>query len=356
MNSLSSRKNIERPHIITLSDNDKIISILIGRIEEKKIYFTFGYKTFNGPKLKYLAINYGGLLGRFDKDESNMIIRTILSSLKDKEADVIFFNHLEKDTDIYCSAIHQPNFLIRQYFSRSNPHWSMSLPDKKEEVRKLVSSKLLSQLRKFPRDYPDKLKIVKFSSSGDVDVMMKEIEVIAKNTYHRGMGTGFLNDKETYHRLKTAADNGWMRAYILYVDTKPCAFNTGIKYGESFFGEFTGYDSSYNKYSPGMYLFMKVFEDLIDEQIKSVDFGFRDALYKQRLGKICRTESTVLIFSNNLRGYYLNFLSHLSSVFNYIADSSLKKINLLTKVKRFWRNILITKAAKTTNKQHYSNQ
>ena len=42
----------------------------------KRIYFTFGYKTFYGPKLKYLAINYGGLLGRFNQDKSKRIIQT----------------------------------------------------------------------------------------------------------------------------------------------------------------------------------------------------------------------------------------------------------------------------------------
>jgi hypothetical protein len=355
LDSLSSRKNILQPYIITIGENGKTNTILIGRIEEKKIYFTFGYKSIYGPKLKYLAFNYGGLLGQFNKEDSIIIIKTILKSLKQKEADVVFFNHLSNDSDLYYSALHQPNIFVRQYFSRSNPHWSMPLPGTKEEIKKLISSKLQSQLRKLPRDYPDGIKIHKFSTPDDLDRMMKEIEIIAKKTYHRGMGTGFLNDRQTYYRLKTAAKNGWLRAYILYVDSKPCVFNTGIKYGDSFFGEFTGYDSAFNKYSPGMYLFMKVFEDLVDEQVKVVDFGFGDALYKQRLGKICKTESTVLIFSKNIMGLYLNFMSHFSSIFNYVADTSLKKINLLIKIKRFWRNLLMTKATKTTNKQLSSN-
>ena len=355
LNSLNSRKNIVRPHITIIRRNDKINTILIGRIEEKKIHFTFGYKTFYGPKLKYLAINYGGLLGTYNRDDSEIVIHEIINSLRNGEADVAFFNHLQNDTDFFKSAINQPNYFVRQHFSRSNPHWSMPLPKGKDELNKIMSRKLLSQMRKLPRDYPDKLKIVKFSNSDDVDTMMKDIEIIAQNTYHRGMGTGFLNDKETYYRLKTAADNGWLKAYILYVESKPCAFNTGIKYGDSFFGEFTGYDSAYNKYSPGMYLFMHVFEDLIDEKVKTIDFGFGDALYKQRLGKSCRTESTVLIFSKNFRGLYLNSLSHLSAIFNYMADNSLRKFNILTKVKRFWRNLLITKTKKTTNNQLSAN-
>src|SRR6266404_9117806 len=104
--------------------------------------------------------------------------------------------------------------------------------------------------------------------------MIRDVEDVAKKAWQRLRGGGFIGTEHMRKRLHLAGCKGWLRAYILYVENRPCAFSLGTLYGDTFYWDFTGYDPQYDRYSPGVFLFMRMLEDLCPQSVKLVDFGF----------------------------------------------------------------------------------
>ena len=74
---------------------------------------------------------------------------------------------------------------------------------------------------------------------------------------------------------------------------------------ETTFGsDYVGYDAEFGKYSPGMYLVMKVVEGFCDghrEGVTEVDFGTGHAQYKQVLSNQEWRETSVYISCSHLQ-------------------------------------------------------
>jgi len=134
----------------------------------------------------------------------------------------------------------------------------------------------------------------------------------------------------------------YFRAYILYANKKPCAFEFGSKYGPIFFPHSISYDPNLKKGSPGTILFVRVFEALIkDPDIKIFDFGFGNSLYKERFGTDCWQESIVYIYAHRFYPILVNiitsFLRGLSLLISYLV----RKLGLFRKIKNYWRAKLL---------------
>ena len=174
--------------------------------------------------------------------------------------------------------------------------------------------------------------------------MVRDIEEIAKKTYQRGLGVGFIDSPEMRNRLRFEAERGWLRAYVLYLSDRPCAFWVGRLYRNAFHSEFMGYDPCYSRYSPGMFLIMRVLEDLCggngSEKIEEVDFGLGDAQYKEVLGNREWLDTSLYLFGPNLKGIGLSFLRTPIMAIDAIARAALEGTSFLPRIKRAWRNIV----------------
>ena len=102
-------------------------------------------------------------------------------------------------------------------------------------------------------------------------------------------------------------------------------------------------DPELAKYSPGMFLVMKVIEQFCERKTKDdmprlIDFGFGDAQYKAVLGNRQWRESPVYIFSRTWKGMAVNLIRTPTVFANETATRLLAKANLLQRVKKVWRN------------------
>ena len=70
-----------------------------------------------------------------------------------------------------------------------------------------------------------------------------------------------------------------------------------------------GYDPVWSEFSPGIFLFLTILEDLRDDDIKTVDLGWHDMQIKQCFGALRSVESRVHIYAPTLRGIQLNLLN-----------------------------------------------
>lgn len=338
---LASRDEILRPYIVQLSSSGRPKAMMIGRIVQQRLDFKVGYKTIFRPKVRVLTFIYGGLLGEQTYEEAETLVAGAMASLKRDEADVVFFNHLPLDSHIYKLTRSKLGLLWRDYFTQINLHWKMSLPDTIAEFYQNLSPKRRHEFKR-------KDRVLNKAHSGNVTVrcirerhlvdrLIEDVESVARNTYQRGLETAFIANDETRRRLCLASERGWLRAYLLYVDGKPCCFWIGTLYGKTFFLDFTGFDPSFKKYEPGTLLFIKMVEDLCQNNIKEVDFGFGDAIYKQHFCDQSWKEASVYIFPPTLKGMKLNALKMLTVTVNESAKKILKGLGALERAKRIWR-------------------
>ena len=69
-----------------------------------------------------------------------------------------------------------------------------------------------------------------------------------------------------------------------------------------------GYDPAWSEFSPGIFLFLTILEDLRDADIETVDFGGGSSQLKRCFGALRQAESRVHIYAPTLRGVQLRML------------------------------------------------
>jgi CelD/BcsL family acetyltransferase involved in cellulose biosynthesis len=178
-----------------------------------------------------------------------------------------------------------------------------------------------------------------------LDRVIAEAEVIAKKTYQRGLGVGFEDTPAMHGRLNFCAQKGWLRAGVLYIGDRPCAFWIGTVYDGVFVSDFLAFDPEFRDYSLGSYLLIAMIEEFCKEGIKAVDFGFGPGEYKERFGNSELREASVHIFAPNFKGITLNALRTVTVLVENTLKKTLQKTNLLPKIKRLWRERVSQKPA-----------
>jgi hypothetical protein len=340
-----TRPEILGPHVIVLYRNRAPVAMLIGRIVSQRIPLKIGYKTILSPRVRLLSFVTGGMLGDLSPEGCQAALTEIVKCLREREADVVVLNNVPTDQPIYQAAKRAAGLLNRDHFPTSQVHRAMILPRSAEQLYRSLSSKSRKNLRwqakRLLHTFPDKLRIDCFSHPRELEQMIHDVEEIACKTYQRGLGVGFTNTNEIRTRLHLDAQNGRLRAFLLYLADEPCAFWLGTVYENTFHSEWLGYDPGLSKYSPGMYLITRVIEDFCSRRyagvIEQIDFGLGDAQYKGVLGNKEWHDATVHIFSSTLKGLGVNFVRTTVVAADKIARAFVGRMGLVSKVKSTWR-------------------
>jgi CelD/BcsL family acetyltransferase involved in cellulose biosynthesis len=342
---LRERSEILRPHITVLYRDQLPQAMLVGRIELKDFVHKVGYLRLFRHKIRMLTLPFGGLLGDASDENCAAIVTAVMESLRQGEADVAIFEPVNVKSALYRCALTAPPQRCRDHLRTSHTHRSMALFESIEAFQQSLSTKVRKNLKwqakKILGGHPGKVRLAHYDSPRDLELILKDTEEIAKKTYQRGLGVGFADNSENRARMKLEAEKGWLRAYVLYLDSKPSAFWLGTVYKGTFHSDFMGYDPACAKYSPGMYLVTNVIEDLCKPngtgKIDELDFGLGDAQYKQVLGTNSWEESEIYIFAPSFRGFILNSLRTSLSSLDRVAKKTLDRTKLLPRVKNMWR-------------------
>lgn len=332
-----------RPHVIALYRNGLPDAILIGRIDIGPISnMNLGYLRFT-PKARQLYLVYGGLRGHISRDNVELFIREICDTLKRGEAEAAYFNYLRDDSFLFRMAKEYPSFFCRDRTETTLEHFSVVLPPTGDQFKRSLSRRLKrnkERWKKMLREHPGAVEIKTFHSIDDVTNLVNDLEQVASGTYQRKLGFGFMNTPQHVELLRTHALKEWLRAYILYIEERPCAFWVGYVNNEKFYGDYVGYLPDVAKYSPGLFLMVKLMEEFCGNGIKEIDFGRGAAQYKSTLSNKSYQEKCVYIFGPSLKMVCLNLLRTVVSKINILSIRFLQKTGLLDKVKRLWRSHL----------------
>jgi CelD/BcsL family acetyltransferase involved in cellulose biosynthesis len=339
------KSNVEtvRPYVIVVDREGKPDAILIGRIDHRKVDFRVGYLQFSSAAAILYFVN-GALRGNCSDENSRLLLDEVSRSLSRGEADAAYLNVLATDSNIYRSATEPRGFLTRDHIKVSQPHFGVRLPSTADEFYNGLSSKTRWQVRskskKFTAAFPGKIEIRCFRQCTDLNEMIQDVERVAKKSYQRGLGVGFMESSAVRERLQFSAANGWLMSYVLYIEQQPVGFWVGSMNEGTFVSDYLGYDPQFAMYSPGTYLVLKVIEKFCVEGVSEVDFGPGYAQYKQVLGNREWQESAVYIFSRSIKGMRLNALRHLTGWSDNAIRRALTNAKVLPRVKKAWRDRL----------------
>ena len=344
---IKSRKEVERPHVLMLRSNGAVQAMLVGRIENLQLELKFGYKALLRPRARSLTIVYGGALGDVSSPHCDVLFLELTNSLDGGEFELIFFNHLRVDSDLYRSVTKTPGILRRSHLPEINLHWKTSPYTSYDEFYAERTQNTRHNLRRYSKllekEFGAALTVRSFSLPNELGTIMIDIEKVARKSYHRGIEAGFVDSAETRQRARFALERQRFRGWVLYVEDNPCAFWTGSRYGNTFFTETTGYDPNFERYHPGTFLFVKMMEWLYAEGVDTVDFGFGDAQYKRNYCETYWEEASAYIFAPTLKGASLNLSKTTLGLGSRFAQCLLRRMDMLMKVKKRWRNRLVKK-------------
>jgi len=338
---LRSRKECLRPHIIVLYSGGRPTLMLVGRLDNGKVELKFGYWPLRSPRARVLAFIYGGVLGDQSPENCAILMQAILSCLRQGEADFALLNKVNVDSPLYSLAFRSPGFFCRDPFREKLLHCGLKLPSNTEDVYRGLSADHRAQIRRKARKlvaaYPGGIRVGRFEQPADLEPMIGDVERIAKKTYQRGLGVGFVDSPDMRRSLAMTAEKGWLRAYVLYLADNPSAFWLGTLFKGTFRSDYLGYDPAHEDFSPGTFLLTRALEDLCVAGVREVDFGYGIERYKQQFGKSTWHEGIVHIFAPTCKGVSLNVLRTFVVGTDYFFRKALERTNLLPRLKKAWR-------------------
>jgi len=348
LSTVKAVSNGVRPYIILVKQNGEPRAMLIGRCEQHSLNVRLGYKLLFSPKLKCLSVVYGGVFGQPNSDVYSLFIVEISRMLRDREVDMIFFNHLRVDSDVYRMVVAKYGFLCRGWFSRTQQHWSISIPDTMDELYERYSPKNRSNLRRLinrlKKAYPNQVRVMTYTKQEEVQEAIDVMAGISAQTYQSQLNGGFVDTDYIRDMLKLAAKRGWLRACVLFIGEEPSAFELALRYRKAYFGLYTGFDPKWSQFRVGTVMFLNFLESICgDLTVKSFDFGFGDAEYKRLYSDQCRDEASVYIFAPRLYPIFVNALQSSTMALDLALKYILNKFSVVGWIKRRWRNLLRSK-------------
>jgi len=342
---LNTTSDDARPHIILIKNSDRPAAMIIGKIEKHRVTLKCGYLSFSCPRSKCYRVVYGGILGRPNTELCSLLVGELSRQLRERQFDIVSFNHLRTDEPFYQAVREMPGFFTRDHSPKFNEHWRMTVPEKIEQFYTSRSRghrhNLRRAIKKFDEECTGESKIINYSTQSDVDNFIRVAADISSKTYQSKLGVGLVNDEKTRSQLLAAATKGWFRGHILFSGDIPCAFQLALHYQRVYYMMSIGYNPALSSYKPGLILFLKVLDLLCsDSSIDMIDFYFGDAEYKQRYGTEHWPEAWIYVFAPRLCPLLINTLRSSTAGVNAGLKYIVNIFSSADRLKHKWRHSL----------------
>jgi hypothetical protein len=319
--------------------------MLIGLRERRKLPFRMGCFTLCEPEVNVLEFMPGGLRGNASEENCAAFVQQVRRSLDEGDADMALWEQLDVQSPLYRYALQWPPFALRDHFHCVDGHWW--LKNFPQSLDAFLMSRNGSQRSKLRRKYKNilahfagKVQVRCFRSLMDLEPAIADMEKIASKTDKRLFGLGFFDTPQIREQMAVAAERGWLRVYILYLEERPAAFWRCTVYSGCLQGDHAGYDPVWGELSPGIFLFLNILEGFREDDIKSIDFGYGNTQFKRCLGDLRCVESRLRIYAPTLRGILLNVLNTATPCATDWAKFLLQRIRCLEWARRASRNRL----------------
>lgn len=330
------------PHVVSIGRDTSAEVMLIGRVDRARLNLQVGYKGLFGIDVKTLQILHGGVLGRWTSETASQVLISIRESLSTHQYDLVQFNMIPAETPLIESIPDVFPWWQMDRLPIKTIHHQLRLPESMEAFYETKSKKHRANLRNYKR----RVDAGKFGTAtvrcyrnlSEIDELFAVTERIAKASYQRGLGVGFMNDASTRLQLSLGARKGWLRSYVLYLDSEPVAFQLGIQYRNGFFVRGKAYDPKFAHIRPGQYLFQYMLEEFTEEgAIELWDFGIGDAAYKRELSNTSWEEVSTVVFAPGIKGILLNCVYTSIRKIDAFGRGLVEGLGWADRLKKLWR-------------------
>jgi Acetyltransferase (GNAT) domain len=333
---------IIRPHVALLERDGSPAALAVGRVEEVDLTARLGYKTVLSPRVRALTIAQGGLLG-VDAESAEPLFAALSGALAERGLHVLRLRLLPVGGPVHELARSRPGLLTRQHVGVQVERWRARIPATFDDYLSARSSKTRSNVKRYARRLEDRfgdgIAFRVFRTPDELEELMRDTEAVHVKTYQHGMAAG-LTGIELERRLRAlAAERGWFRGFVLYLDGAPAAFWHGTAYRGVFYTGPTGYDPAHRDLRLGTYVLGKMVEQLCGE-VDWMDFGSGDAEYKRHFSDEHRLEEDVAVFASRPRPIAINLAQTAVRGVARASGSVLAKSGRLRAARRAWRGRL----------------
>lgn len=333
------RPEVLRPHVVVAERHGRPVALLAARLEDSRLPARFGYATVAAPRVRRITVVTGGIAG--GEEATGELAGALLDALRDREADAVYLQPLPVGSPLHGALVDRAHPALRQRFASTSPHHVMDLPASSEALLPSLSKSLRENFKRYSRrlerTYGDRLAVRRFDSPDDYEQVVADLETVAATTYQRGLGAGFTAEHDG-PLTRIALEGGWFRAWVLYLDGRPCAFEIGHVAGSVLVVAAKGFDPQHGHLHVGKVLQLRMLEDLCDDPAVTVlDFGLGDAEYKRKLATRTWEDAEVLVFGRTRAA--LTALAGRTAVL--AADRVARRAagaDRIAKVKRRWRD------------------
>jgi CelD/BcsL family acetyltransferase involved in cellulose biosynthesis len=333
------RPQVLRPHVVVLEREGRPVALLAARLEECELPAKFGYANVYKPQLRVLTVVTGGMIG--PPEAACQLVEALLGALARREADAIRLERVTIGAPLHVAVLDRAPSLRRERLLPTSPHRALELPDSSEALLLGMPKNVRADMRRFSRrlaeEYGERMAVRRFEAPGEFEQVVADLEHVAATTYQRGLGAGFSAEHDG-PLVRIALDGGWFRAWVLYLDGVPCAFEFGHRCGETFIVAAKGFDPAYGRQNVGKVVQLKMLEDLVEDAgTRVVDFGFGDADYKRRLATREWEETDVVVYGRTFRALRAVAARTIVLAADRLARRAAGR-DRIARIKRAWRD------------------
>jgi GNAT acetyltransferase-like protein len=336
---LRTRPEMVRPHVVLVERDGRPTALAIGRVEQASLHCRIGYRTVYRPRLRLIVMRPGMVFNDASPRDVHALMFELTRSLERGEADALALYGLDPAAAPYRASRRLPSFFCRGAFVTHESHYTLELPDSLAAFIASQSRHARSELRgvgnRLARRYGDRLSVRIFRSPNDLQQVRRDLACVDASAYQGRLRLDRREADRTSELMSLALARGWLRSYVLYLDGRPVAYWSGHLYRGRFSGANTGYDPAYARDRVGMFLFLRMVEDLCDDKsVQIVDYGCGDAEHKRRFASGRTIEAHPLIFAPTFTGLRANLMRTAIAVSDVAARSALERTRLLTPLRQ----------------------
>jgi len=342
------RDEIESLHAVRILRGGALKSLMVGRIEERRIPFKIGYKTVSRPMARILAVPRGGILGEKSGETARLQIAEILRILKKGDVDAVILSLLRTDSPLFQETRKLSALFSGHSLGSIERNYRVALPGDIDAFILREKAKHRRELRRYgrvlERHFARRVKYKCYQTADHVPTLCADAEEISKKSYQRGINAGFILNTESERKLYLWAEKQALRGYVLSIDAKPIAYWIGALYGSTFFLDTTGYDPVCSKYNPGTVLYLRMVEDLCRLGVGEIDNGIGDSFWKKRFGAEGVDKSTVFVYAPTMKGLRLKATRVLTTSISSFAKRIARRTSMKRHIVKLARHVFISRA------------
>lgn len=338
--TVSSHRGLQ-PYVILLRRPDADSILIVARVAEQRRRL--------GRPVRFLQVAFGGVIGADTPTDCRLVIDTLRRALDEGVADAVSLAQVQLDGPLYLAARAGAPWWRVDQMGKQGVHWRAAVPDSLDAFLAAHSNNTRYNVRRYTkklvRAHGEGLTTREFRTLEDLPRLHADLEAIATKTYQRGLGVGYTGDELESALMRLGATNGWLRAWVLYIDDHPVTFWFGYVYAGVFWLIATGFDPAFGELRVGQYLQVQMMESLCgDADVRAFDYGAGFAEYKRRFGDTAVDEADVLLYAPSLAALQVNAAQTLRMLVLRLGRKWIAETKTGARVKKLWRDRAASRA------------